>query len=152
MDGETKVSPEYNIFRFEDSTTIYTCADPKFDTTGLIQNLTVQSDAVPKPTIPRGLQIANLNYVDSKIASGATNAYSKTEDLNLTNTYRVKNMIDPTNAKDAVTKSYCDSNKTSSDGTGVWLGSLVGGVGGALAGAITSGIFSAAGNGLAGVG
>lgn len=95
MQGETKVSPEYNIFRFEDSTTIYTCADPKIDSTGLITNLTLLNNDNPKPTIPRGLQIANLNYVDSKLSTGITNAYSKTEDLNLTNTYRVKNMLNP---------------------------------------------------------
>jgi hypothetical protein len=36
MVEEIKVSPEYNAVRFEDSETIYTCSDPKFDPTGLV--------------------------------------------------------------------------------------------------------------------
>ena len=51
-----------------------------------------------------------------------------------------------------MTKSYCDSNKTNSDGTGLWLGSLLGGLGGAISGAVTSGVFSSVGGGLASVG
>lgn len=77
---------------------MYVVSDPKIDSTGLITNLTVQTGTTPKPTIPRGLQIANLNYVDSKLSTGITNAYSKTEDLNLTNTYRVKNMLNPSSS------------------------------------------------------
>ena len=33
---EVKVSPDYNIVRFEESETIYTCSDPKFDPSGLV--------------------------------------------------------------------------------------------------------------------
>ena len=90
--------------------------------------------------------------MDNKVAEEVKTRYRKTEDLDLVNTYRVKNAIDPVDSGDYVTKSYCDSNKTSGDGTGVWLGSLLGGVGGAISGAITSGIFSAVGGGLASVG
>ena len=80
------------------------------------------------------------------------NRYKNTEDIDLRNTYRVKNSLPPFEDDDVVTKSYCDGNKTSDNGTGVWLGSLLGGVTGAISGAVTSGIFSSVGGGLASVG
>jgi hypothetical protein len=67
MVEEVKVSPEYNIVRFEDSDTIYTCSDPKSDPTGLLPNLTSLTQTNPKPTIPKRRQLCNIGYCDDRI-------------------------------------------------------------------------------------
>lgn len=47
MVEEVKVSPEYNHIDFGDSDTIYTCNDPKSDSTGLLENFTILGSVPP---------------------------------------------------------------------------------------------------------
>ncbi len=75
------------------------------------------------------------------------NTYKKTEDINLNNLFRVKNMLPPTNSGDAVSKSYCDSNSKKEDGTGV-ITAILGGALGGLAGSLATSVLSSAGGGL----
>jgi hypothetical protein len=45
--------------------------------------------------VAKNLQIANLKYVNNKAEEEAKKRHSKTEDVDLTNTYKVINMPNP---------------------------------------------------------
>ena len=67
---------------------------------------------------------------------------------------RVVNMADPTLGHHSSTKNYCDSNRDKSskpDGTGSVIGPILGTLGGAAAGALTS-LFTNGGSGLSALG
>jgi hypothetical protein len=93
-------------------------------------------------------QVANLKFVRKE----ANKKHDKSEDIDLKNTYKVKNAVDPANDQDYVTKHYCDANSKNSDGTGSVTGSILGTIGGAVAGGLTSALLSTVGSGLTGVG
>ncbi len=70
----------------------------------------------------------------------------KFNDIVMDNTYRVRELPEPTENDEAVTKNYCDGNsgkKTGGDGSGVW--SFLGGV---ASGAISGALSSLAGKGI----
>ena len=65
---------------------------------------------------------------------------------------RIVDMADPTLSHHSVTKNYCDSNRSSKpDGTGSVIGPILGTIGGAAAGALTS-LFTNGGSGLSALG
>ena len=134
-----KVAGPYDSIRFEDSETIYTCSDPKFDPSGLIPNLRIIGTNPPQ-YIPKNRQLANLKYVDNKVAEEVKKRHSKTEDVDLTDTYKVINMPNPTATHHGVNKSYCDSNSGKDTGGtgGNIFSTLFGAIAGAAAGALAS--------------
>jgi hypothetical protein len=75
------------------------------------------------------------------------NTHKKTEDIDLNNMFRVKNLLPPQSSTDAVTRSYCDANSKNTDGSG-FITSIFGGLLGGLAGSISTSVLSVAGNGL----
>lgn len=115
---------------------MYTCSDPKSDPTGLLPNLIIKGT---QNTIPKNRQLANLKYVDNKSKEEADKKHSKTEDVDLTSTYKVINMPDPTASHHGVNKSYCDANSgKDTGGSGNIFSTIFGAIAGAISGALAS--------------
>jgi hypothetical protein len=93
-------------------------------------------------------QVANLKFVRKEAAK----KHDKKEDIDLKNTYKVKNSLPPSDANDCVTKGYCDSNSKNNDGTGAVTGSILGTIGGVIGGALSSTLLSTLGSGLTAMG
>ena len=80
-----------------------------------------------------------MKYVDNKAKEEADKKHSKTEDVDLDDTYKVINMPDPTAGHHGVNKSYCDSNSSKDpSGTGNFFSTLFGAIAGGITGAISS--------------
>lgn len=82
--------------------------------------------------------MANLKYADEKAAEEAKKRHSKTENVDLQDTYKVINHPNPTSSGDCVNKSYCDSNSGKDTGGGNFFSTLFGAIAGGITGAITS--------------
>jgi hypothetical protein len=79
-----------------------------------------------------------LKYVDETVAGEVEKRHSKTEDVDMQDTYKVINHPDPTSSGDCVNKAYCDSNSGKNEGGGNFFSTLFGAIAGGLAGALSS--------------
>jgi hypothetical protein len=91
------------------------------------------SGSSPPSLISEDKQAVNVGYMKDKCRL-------KYNDIVMDNTYRVRELPEPTENDEAVTKNYCDGNSGKQNtGTGGSVWSFLGGVaGGAISGALTT--------------